>query len=145
MKIEQALTVERRGEAESQMCGDRWRGAGRATAEARGRGGSTERRGRMDRGPAETHMNVVAESGDAWVTALQGICSCFFGADLFPFSFSVPLSIVPQLTDIAAWNPRFPAPSFGFPIVFLPVCPFCPSPLDSPPAHPTRVCSLCFP
>ena len=54
------LTGER-GEAESQMCRDRWRGAGRATVEAHGRGGPTERRGRTDRGPAETCMSVVAD------------------------------------------------------------------------------------
>jgi len=87
MKIEQALTVERRGEAESQKCGDRWRGTGRATAEAHGRGGSTERRGRMDRGPAETHMNVVADkrrcvghplAGDLLLFLLRRPLSLFF-------------------------------------------------------------------
>ena len=87
MKIEQVLTGERRGEAESHMCGDQRRGTGRATAEARRRDGPTERQGRTDRGPAEMHMNVVSDkrrcvghplAGDLLLFLLRRPLSLFF-------------------------------------------------------------------
>lgn len=127
MKIEQALTGERRGEAESQMCGDWQRGAGCATAEARGRG------------PAEMHMNEVADKRRCVVHGLAG--------DLLLFLLCRPLSLFFLCSpfDYASINSySHLEPSVSRPITWFPYC-FTTCPLVSHfplrfPACPSLLC-----
>lgn len=108
------------------------------------RGGSKERRGRMDRGPMETHMNEVADKQRYVSPLCRGSDHVSSAPTSFPFSFFVP-SIVPQLTDNSQLEPLISRLITRFPYHFPACLPLSRFPLDSPPAHPSCDWSLYSP